>query len=60
MRIMRAEDHRWWPPVLMLSACWALAFSILTSCASAINLAGAALSGNPNLNTLPLSLISFT
>ena len=51
---------RWWPPVLVLSIGWALAFSVLTSCASAINLAGASLSGNPNLDTLPLSATSFS
>ena len=46
--------------MLVLSIGWALAFSVLTSCASAINLAGASLSGNPNLDTLPLSATSFS
>lgn len=50
----------WWPPVLLLSACWAVGFSVLTACAASINLTGAALSENAATATLPLALTSFT
>ena len=50
----------WWPPVLLLSVCWALAFSVLTACAASINLTGAELSLNSNLATMPLALNSLS
>jgi hypothetical protein len=56
----QAGEPRWWPAIGVLSVCWALAFSVLTACAAAINLAAASLSASPGLRTLPLALISFT
>ena len=51
----------WWQPVLLLSLCWMMSFSVLTACAASANLAGAALnSGDPGLNTLPLAITTFT
>jgi len=50
----------WWLPVLTLSACWALAFAVLTSGAASVNLAGAALTDTSALSSFPLAFISFT
>jgi hypothetical protein len=48
---------RWWLPVTLLSGCWALAFSVLTSGAASANLAAASLIDAAALTSFPLAVI---
>lgn len=54
------QQPRWWLPVLLLSGCWALAFSVLTSGAASANLAAASLTDAAALSSFPLAVITFT
>ena len=54
-----ASSSSWRLPVLLLSLCWCLCFSVLTACAATLNLAGALFSDSA-YHTLPLALTTFS
>ncbi len=53
------NSHLWYRPVLLLSVCWALAFSVLTACAASLNLAGREISSDAAIATLPMAMQSY-
>ena len=56
---MAGVPSSWRLPVLLLSLCWCLCFSVLTACAATINLAGARFSTSA-YHTVPLALTTFS